>query len=745
MHTLLAEARAQGRASLSEVAGKNLLSKFHVTVPRFFVAKTAADVDDLTLDLVPPFVVKVMSQDILHKSDVGGVTLGLPDVEAVRSAIRSMGSRAGIKNARVEGYLIEEMSDAGCEVVVGAVVDKQFGPMLMVGIGGVLVEVLRDVAFRLCPITFRDAIEMLAELRGAKLLDGVRGSAPANKGALIQLLLDIGGENGLVSATVGEIAELDINPVIVTARTAIAVDARVILTNGYVKNLEPTDGDSDQWSITEHFAPLFSPKTVAVLGASASSTAIGNTFIRRLRAFGYAGQVFPIHPKASEIEGLRCYPSLAAAPAVVDYAYIAIGAHAVAAALEGAEGRVRFAQVLSSGFGEVAEGAHLQQQLIAKARAISCRVIGPNCIGTYSPRGRLTFPEGASSVLGSVGVVSQSGGLGTDIIKRGQQRGLRFSGLVTVGNSADVGPAEIVEFYLADAQTKVIGLYLEDIKEGRKFFELLRDTRPGKPVVVLRGGRSSQGHTAAASHTGALAGDSRAWEAMSKQTGCVMVDTITQFIDVLLAFQCLDPHHMKPVQSVVLFGNGGGTSVLATDSFADHGLDVLPFDTATQEKLDALSLPPGTSTVNPIDAPVATLQQDEGRVASLILDVVCESSPPDALVMHLNLASFVGRSGINPIDNILRAAAHVRKTYHPHTHLLLVLRVDGSLELEERRRQYRARAIDYGIPVFDELENAADALRALKFFELHRTVSMLDDADDVGVHAGIHAEYRPTS
>ena len=155
-----------------------------------------------------------------------------------------------------------------------------------------------------------------------------------------------------------------------------------------------------------------------------------------------------------------------------------------------ANGRCRIAQVISSGFGEVEEGKDLEEALVTKARAAGVRVIGPNCLGTYSPRGGLTFPVGAPTEVGSIGVIAQSGGLSTDIIKRGQWRGLRFSGLVTIGNSADVKPHELVDYYLEDPQTKAIGLYVEDIKEGRAFFNLLRSDKATKPIVILKGGRS---------------------------------------------------------------------------------------------------------------------------------------------------------------------------------------------------------------------------------------------------------------
>ncbi len=716
---IVAGARAAGRRALSEADGKRLLASFGVSVPRFAVAKTADDVDSCIDGMEGPFAVKVLSPDILHKSDAGAVILGVETPDALRSAIVTIAQRPAVRRARVEGFLIEEMCASGREVAIGAVRDRQFGMMLMVGLGGIFIEVLKDVSFRLCPITRQDALAMLAELRSAPLLDGIRGAQALDKNSIVELLLKLGGEGGVLSSLDAEIAELDLNPVIVRERGAMVVDARFVLTQDAQPPSIHKKRPLDDLPVLERFAALFTPKTVAVLGASTSSTTLANTFIRRLKEFGYKGAIYPIHPKAQEVEGLPCHPSLAQTPEVIDYAYIAIGARSIPEALRKANGRLRFAQVISSGFGEVAEGAALQQTLVEEAHAGGCRVLGPNCLGMYSPRGGVTFPAGASTIVGGVGVISQSGGLGTDIIKRGQWRGLRFSGLVTVGNSADLGPVDLLEFYLEDPQTRVIGLYLEDVKDGRTFFDLLRASRGRKPVVILRGGRSRQGRAAAASHTGAMAGDDRIWESVAKQTGCVLVKTIDQFIGVLLALQFLGPHQ-HPTQRVVLFGNGGGTSVLATDSFAEWGLDVAPFDNKTLARLEALSLPPGTSVTNPIDAPVATLQEDEGRVANKIFDIVYESASPDAVVMHINLAAFVGRGGGDPIDNLIQAAVRVQKTNPGRAHFVVVLRVDGSPELDGRKRRYRELALGVGIPVYDELVEAAEALSAVQCVERYR-------------------------
>jgi acyl-CoA synthetase (NDP forming) len=717
---LIRQAREAGRVALREAEGKRLLEAFGVRVPRSAVVSDARDIAAAIETLAAPFVLKVMSPDILHKSDAGGVALGLEDADAIETAMQRMRAQAHALGAHVDGFLVEEMQAAGVEIAVGATRDPQFGPMLMVGLGGIFVEVLHDVTFRLCPITRRDAHAMLDELRGAKLLDGARGSPTVDREALAALLVRIGGEDGLVMSLHEEIAELDINPVIASGSDMVAVDARIILLDAAGRTETPRMATLDEPSLIARFEPLVRPSTVAVLGASTSSTTIANTFIRRMLAFGYPGTIYPIHPSAGTIENLPCYRSLADSPLPIDYAYVAIGARAIPDVLREAKGRVKFAQVISSGFGEVEEGVALEADLVAKAREGGCRVIGPNCLGLYSPRGGVTFPADAPREMGSVGVICQSGGLGTDIIKRGSWRGLRFSAVVTIGNSADLGPVDLLEFLFADAATDVIGLYVEDVKDGRRFFELLREKGTRKPVVVLWGGRSAQGRMAAASHTGAMAGNREAWRALSSQTGCVLVDTVDQFINALLAFQFLPLRPAKPTCNVVLFGNGGGTSVLAADAFAERALDVLPFGTAARARLEAMKLPPGTSIANPIDAPVATLQQDEGRVANAILQVIYEAASADAVVMHVNLAAFVGRGDVDPVDNLIEAAVAVHAAHAGASHLVIVLRVDGSPELDERRRRFRQHALAKRIPVYDELVEAADALRAVSFVERHR-------------------------
>ena len=229
MSQIIIDARKHGRAALDEQSGKALLAGYGVAVPRTAVVSGAAGVDAALKQLKTPVVVKIMSPDILHKSDAGGVKVNLASAAEAMAAIDAMAASPKIKGARIDGYLIEEMAPAGQEIVVGGLRDAQFGPLVMVGLGGIFVEVLADVSFRICPISRLDAQEMLDELKGAPILKGARGRKAVSRDAIVDVLLKVGGENGLLMRHAAEIREADINPLIVSETAAMAVDARFIL------------------------------------------------------------------------------------------------------------------------------------------------------------------------------------------------------------------------------------------------------------------------------------------------------------------------------------------------------------------------------------------------------------------------------------------------------------------------------------------------------------------------------------
>jgi len=471
--------------------------------------------------------------------------------------------------------------------------------------------------------------------------------------------------------------------------------------------------------IGANFKSLFHPKTIAVMGASSTTRNRSNVIIDRLQRFGFQGPIYPIHPKAAEIDGLRAYASLGETPEPVDYVYVAIPAGAIPDALRAGTGNVKFAHVISSGFGETEDGMALQQELAIAGKESGIRILGPNCPGAYCPTGGLIFVENSSPEPGHIGVVSQSGGIAMDIIWSGNERGLRFSAVMTTGNTADVTPGELLEYYLADTETKIIALYLEGARDGRAFFETLKKAKGKKPVIILKSGRSVQGQLAAASHTGALAADDRVWDALFKQTGAIRANDLHDLLDILSAFQALTPRPNRPTTGAALFGNGGGTSVIAVDAFAEKGLNVLPFSQKTQDALIALDLPPGTGYVNPIDTPAGAFQRKGGKLAEEIMDVVFKNETLDAFVLHINLPVLLTQvvTDAKTVETVLTLAETVRQCHPGDEHFMLVLRSDGKPETEHCKQEFRAWAGERGIPVFDELANAASALAGMAAYE----------------------------
>jgi acyl-CoA synthetase (NDP forming) len=221
--------RNTGRSAFDEPAAKDLLVAFGIAVPRRVVLPSDGAIADAVDGLTPPLALKLISPAVLHKSDIGGVALGLRSRDEIVAAIARMAATARSAGIVIDGYLVEEMVPRGHELVIGGMIDRTFGPLVMVGLGGIFVEILADVAFRICPIRPRDAREMLAELRGAPILKGARGGVAASEAAIVDVLLRVGGMDGLFITLADEIQEIDINPLIVAQDTAIAVDARIIL------------------------------------------------------------------------------------------------------------------------------------------------------------------------------------------------------------------------------------------------------------------------------------------------------------------------------------------------------------------------------------------------------------------------------------------------------------------------------------------------------------------------------------
>jgi acyl-CoA synthetase (NDP forming) len=704
------ELRRAGGGVLPEATAKQILRSFGIAVPSGCVVD---DVAVLRGRLSGPLVLKAVSPSLAHKSDAGGVRVGLAPEELPAAAAEMRASVASAGHT-LTGFLVEELVPAGHELVVGAVRTPGVGWAVMVGLGGVFVEILEDVAFGIAPLSPSQISGMLTGLRGWPLLRGARGGVCVEPDSLIDLIGRLAGPGGLLDAMPAEATEIDLNPVIVSATGATAVDARLVVRAAAdpVTARHPVDLST----VDPDFERLFQPRSVAVLGASAEHTNAANLFIRNLVANGYDGRVVPVHPSARTIEGLPAVASLADLDGRVDYAYVALPAARVGDALAKGAGRVRFAQVVSSGFAETEDGVELESALVDAMRSVGTRVIGPNCLGTHSSAGRLTFIPDAPMTPGGVAVVSQSGGLSVDILRLGQSRGIAFHSVTSIGNSSDVTTAELVEFLLDQPEITVVGLYLESVRAGRDVLEMLGRARTAKPLVLLAGGRTRDGSRAALSHTGALTGNHRLWPAIARQAGVELVDTLEELIDVLLAMDTVDLDIVPGGTDVVLFGNGGGASVLAADALERRGLRTPRLSETVVGKLDALGLPPGNGLLNPIDAPATTLAVGGGTVAEDILRTVLESSRPAIVITHLNVGIIqrnLAQTHGDVTGNIVAAIGRARDAAASPCHHFLVLKTDGKADTDLQIQEYRRRALALRIPVFPTFEDAAVAARAL--------------------------------
>ena len=705
---ILDAAAARGQGALDEAAAKALLAEFGIAVPRGARFDAPGDAAQAVAGLTPPLALKALSETPLHKSDLGAVQLGLSDAKAVAEAAADIADRLRAAGERGAGFLVEEMARPGAEIVIGGLIDGQLGPAVMLGAGGIHAEILGDSVFRLCPIDEADAWAMIEVLRIAPILKGARGRMGVDLDAIVAALMALAGPDGFFTRHAGRIAEFDLNPLIVRADGLTAVDARVVLGDPAPRAEAQPAPD---------FSPLFWPRTVAVAGASSTGNTVGNRYIRLLRDAGFAGAIFPIHPKAGEIEGLTAYPDIASVPEPIDYAFLTVPAGRVASVLEGAGGRLKFAQVMASTDPEAQAG--WEAKLVALARREGFRLLGPNCMGTHSPRGRVTFMEGAGSEPGPIGVVCQSGGLGMDMLLRGRRLGLCFSGLATIGNSVDVGPSDLLEHYLADDDTKVIGLYLEDVKDGPRFAQLARRNAGRKPIVVLPGGVTAQGGVAAASHTGAMGGSAKVWAALADQAGLILTETLDGFLDVLQLCQSFAPRPETAANGITFFGNGGGTSVLATDALDRAGLALARPDAAARAAFGEIELPPGASLANPIDLPAGVLKTEDGRVTARILDINRRLVRPHATIIHLNLPVIMGYRHIEGfLPNLMEAVFGTGDG--PAEHRVLVIRSDRSEQVDAWRRTFRTEAIRHGVPSFDEMPAAIEALARFRRWETFR-------------------------
>jgi len=618
---VLDQVKADGRTALTAPEAKKVCDAFAIPLPNEGLATSADQAASVADDIGYPVVMKIVSPDILHKTEAGGVKIGVANTDDARAAYDEIIANAASykADADVTGVQVQAMQPSdGQEVIVGAVTDPSFGKLVAFGLGGILVEVLKDITFRLAPAATDQALSMLESIDAADVLNGVRGADPVDKNALAEIIVNV---SNLISEF-PEIQEMDLNPVFAGKDGAIAVDALISVDF----SPQPEIFRPPEAEIKATMQQIFHPRSIAVIGASAEDGKIGNSVMKNLINGGFKGGIYPVHPKADEILGKKVYKSVLDIDADVDLAVFAIPAKFCAGAMDevGQKG-ISGAIMIPSGFGEVGEH-ELQAELVGVARKYGVRIMGPNIYGFYyTPENLCATFCTAYDVRGKAALSSQSGGVGMSIIGFSRSTKMGVSAIVGLGNKSDLDEDDLLIYFEDDPETQIIAMHAEDLKDGRSFAQVAERVSKKKPVIMLKAGRTAYGAKAAASHTGALAGNDKIYDDILKQSGVIRAPSLRSMLEYARGLQVLPT---PKGENILIITGAGGSGVLLSDAMHDNGLTLM----SMPDDLDAAFrkfIPPFGAAGNPVDItggePPTTYQNtirlglEDERIHSLIL------------------------------------------------------------------------------------------------------------------------------
>ena len=678
---------------ITEEISKSILDKYGVRVPPYALVTSAAEAQKAAKRIGFPLVMKVVSPQILHKTDVGGVKVGIDNVGDVKRTFNDMyGRLSKKKGVTVKGILLEKMVDKGVELIVGIQNDPQFGPVIMAGLGGIMTEVMKDVAFRMLPITASDAKSMLNELRGAALLKGFRGAKPVDTDTVARTLVNI-GKIGVDHADY--INSIDFNPVVIYPKSHYVVDAKIILNDDVRKNsISRARPDSS------NMETFFTPKSVALVGASATKGKIGNSILDSLANYDYKGKIYPINPKATEIFGRKCYPSVAAIPGRVDLVVVSVDLSVTPPVLEDCAKKGVHSVVIVSGGGKELGGKRAEYE--AEVKRLSAkhkiRIIGPNCIGMFNAANRLDCAfQGRERMVraksGNVALLSQSGTMGISFLESADSFGL--SKMISYGNRSDVDEADMIWYLADDPKTKVIALYVEGFGDGRKFINTAKRVmkEKGKPVVIWKSGRTAMGAKQAASHTGSLGGSNTIIMGAFRQAGIISVDSYQELVAVTKALSWQPP---AGGNRSAMTSNGAGPMIGAMDHFERLGISLARVSKDSVSKMTE-HFPPTyvIGNGNPVDVTGGASAEDYQFVIKAFMD-----DPGVDIVMPW----FVFQD--DPLDEVIieYLGAFSKKGKKP-----LLVGANGG----PYTRKISALVEERGVPVYSDLRDWVAAASAL--------------------------------
>ena len=600
---------------ITEESSKKILADYGIKVPPYALVTTPGEAEKKATEIGFPLVAKVVSPEILHKTDVKGVKVGIKSGSEAEAVFSEMYDRLS-KQYQIKGILLEKMVPPGVEIIIGLQNDAQFGPVLMVGLGGIFTEVFQDVSFRVLPINENDAEEMLKDLKGSKLLKGFRGSEAIDIGVLKDALMNI-GRLGIDLAPYFE--SVDFNPVILYPRDYCVVDAKIILRDSI---------NSDTISMAKpnstYMDLFFNAKSIALIGASPEVGKIGNSVLESLVKHDYKGKVYPVNAKGyPEILGIKSYKNLEDISDPIELVVVTVDLRFVPDLLRTSGAKGIHNMVIISGGGKELGGerAAIEQQVKELSSNLGIRIIGPNCIGVFNGDNRLDCAfQGHQRMLrpkkGDVAFLSQSGTVGIAFMETADSFGM--SKMISYGNRSDVDEADMIWYLSEDPETKVLGLYVEGLGDGRKFINAAKDVIKNrkKPIVVFKNGRSSRGAKQAASHTGSLGGTYKVVKGAFDQVGIISVDSYEELTGSLKALT------WQPVPSgnrVAMVTNGAGPIIAAIDQFDRLGLRLAELTEETKQKLKD-HYPPTYVIGNPCDVTGSANTSDYSFAIQAFLD-----------------------------------------------------------------------------------------------------------------------------
>jgi len=606
--------------TLNEFEGAKLLKQWGIPVVDSVLAHDYAQALAAANSLGFPIALKVCSEAVLHKTEQGGVVLNIKNKKSLERAVREINKKfADTPHA----LLVQKMAKPGFELIIGGRRDPVFGPVVLVGIGGIFTEIFRETVIDLAPVNKKTVMTMLRKLKGFTLLEGYRSQEPVNLAAVTAAVSAL----SRLLASRPDIMEIDVNPFIAYPDGAVAVDALVRLDDYCT---EPLRKRLDMSTI----APFFHPSSIAVIGASRSPNKGGNIILRNLLKAGFKGSVYPINPSGKEILGLPSYARVSDVPAPVDIAMVVIPKNVVPDALQDCAAKGINSIILSTGgYSDVGEeGAREQKVIVCQARKAGIRIMGPNSIGTLNPSvGMATSIVGLDPIKpGGVSIIGQSGVFSSGWARWiADTRPFGLAKVACIGNKGDINESDLLEYLAGDDQTTTIGMYLEGVVEGRRFVKIASAACKKKPVTVMKAGRSEAGAAAVASHTGSLAGSDAVFDAVCRRTGLIRVHNSEAFFDTLSAFEKLPLPRGNRMGVLSITGMG---CVAATDAAEEHGI-VLP--ALTPETLTRLGevMPVWAPVRNPIDMWSAIEQHGSKKASSHIARCLMDQKDVDALLI----------------------------------------------------------------------------------------------------------------